>query len=293
MEGGRGAGRMIKLSWRSLATVALALATTAVVVVEAPWAHASGPALISISPTSGPVQGGTRVTLRGSGFLGPGNRCAPNAVRVLRSGPTGQLLDPGQRCPSPLGLHDGGHHAPGLRRTGGRRGPQRVWLQLSMVFGRFHVLLRQRRSVPVGDVQPRRERPVRSRSDSAFSGGVPQRLQRRRRARDTHQRADTDRRFAPDIVATGRQHTAQWALQPGQGVGSQGNLALRDRLAQCRRLGPTMDAARCASVVRLGRRCHPREGRDGAGLLGRLERARRRGRRSPSGCRSIWPSTPG
>ena len=73
--------------WRSAAVVVLVLATTGIVIAEAPWARASGPTLMSISPSSGPVRGGTRVTLKGSGFLGPGNRCAANESAYFGADP--------------------------------------------------------------------------------------------------------------------------------------------------------------------------------------------------------------
>ena len=68
---------MIKLWWRCLAAVGLAFPTLVVAGQQAAGAQTSAPTVTAITPTSGPVGGGTLVTVVGSGFLGPNNQCAP------------------------------------------------------------------------------------------------------------------------------------------------------------------------------------------------------------------------
>ena len=80
-------GLMIKLSWRCLAAVGLALSTLVVSGQQAARAQTTAPTVTAIEPTNGPVGGGTLVTVIGSGFLGPNNQCAPGETVYFGADP--------------------------------------------------------------------------------------------------------------------------------------------------------------------------------------------------------------
>ncbi len=88
-------GRLVGLLWRSVLAVVLALPALVLTGQQAARAQTSGPTVRSVTPTSGPVRGGTQVLVAGSGFVGPNNECSANENVFFGADPQDNYWIPG------------------------------------------------------------------------------------------------------------------------------------------------------------------------------------------------------
>lgn len=94
---------MIKLFLRCIGAAALALpalvltaqGTSAAQPKRTSSAQTNGPTITAVTPNSGPVGGGTRVAVVGSGFLGSNNQCAPGESVYFGADPQDNYWIPG------------------------------------------------------------------------------------------------------------------------------------------------------------------------------------------------------